>query len=76
MSNRATMPLMMACRMEPMPLTMAMRQLPIVRSTDWICCVVSTAIALVRNAAGAVEGAYAGYYGTHCGGSVMRRFEM
>ena len=29
------MPAMMACRMEPMPLTMAVRQAPMVRSMDW-----------------------------------------
>lgn len=37
MSNRETMPAMMACRTEPMPLTMAIRQAPMVWKTDLIC---------------------------------------
>jgi hypothetical protein len=37
MSNRPTMAPMMACRTEPMPLTMAIRQLPMVRKMDANC---------------------------------------
>lgn len=37
MSKRATMALITAVQAAPMALTMAMRQLPMVRSTDWIC---------------------------------------
>ena len=37
MSKRETMPAMMACRTEPMPLTIAIRQAPMVWKTDLIC---------------------------------------
>jgi len=37
MSKRLTMALMMEVRMVPMPSTMAIRQLPIVRNTASIC---------------------------------------
>ena len=37
MSNRDTMPAMMAWRTEPMPLTMAIRQAPMVWKMDLIC---------------------------------------
>ena len=36
MSKRLTMPAMMAWQMEPMPLTMAIRQAPMVWKTDLI----------------------------------------
>jgi hypothetical protein len=65
MSKKAAMAPMMAWRTLAMPLTIAMRQLPIVRKSAVICGLLAFTL-LPPGKARIGLGTYTGYDGTHC----------
>jgi hypothetical protein len=64
MLKSETMALMMALMPAAMALTIVMMQLPMVRKTDLICCL----LVFARGLLGGGRVTYAGYNGAHCCG--------